>query len=228
LLVNAPEGITWLAELATGALREVSRPAVVAAAWSPDSRQVAYLKDDKLFILDLLTHETTSIWRRAGLVEPAIYWLDQIIIETAETTWQISPTTQEVEEVEATVELLPHAAVDLVQQKLPPGSAWALSLDRQKVAYNLQVGGPLRNEIYLFDLKERTTILVGPINGYRVPELRWTIADDLLLVGATNPKFPSGGAIFTFQPEANVLPDILLESDTAYLVDLFPEPDWVK
>jgi len=64
---------------------------------------------------------------------------------------------------------------------------------------------------------------VGPINGYRVPEIRWTANDDLLLIGATNPKFPSGGAIFTMEPKPNTLPEVLLESDTVYLVDLIPQ-----
>jgi hypothetical protein len=116
------------------------------------------------------------------------------------------------------------AVIDLIEQKLPPGATWALSHDRQKVAYSLPVGGPLQNMIYIFELKTRTETRVGPINGYRVPELRWTMDDDLLLIGATNPKFPSGGAIFTMSPEPDTLPEVLLESDTAYLVDVLPKP----
>jgi len=224
LLINAPEGVTWLAELVTGELREVSRPAVVAT-WGPDSRQVAYLKKDTLYILDLLSDETRPVWRQDGLVEPAVEWLDQIVVKTAKSSWQISPDNDEAKEIEPVAALLPADAVELIQQKLPPGSAWALSHDRRKVAYNLQVGGPLRNAVYLFDIETKRQTLIGPINGYRVPEIRWSAADDLLFIGATNPKFPSGGAIFTMKPEANVLPDILLESDTAYLVDVFPEPE---
>jgi hypothetical protein len=226
-LINAPEGVTWLAELVTGELREVSRPAVVAA-WSPDSRQVAYLKHDTLYILDLLSDETRAIWRQDGLIEPAIYWPDQLIVETMKGSWEISPASRKAQEIEPVLELLPADAVALIEQKLPPGSAWALSHDRQKVVYNLQIAGPLRNALFLFDFETKSHTLIGPINGYRVPEIRWSAADDLLIIGATNPKFPSGGALFTIKPEANVLPDILLESDTAYLVDVFPEPGWVK
>jgi hypothetical protein len=227
LLINAPEDVTWLAELVTGELREVSHPAVVAA-WSPDSRQVAYLQDDTLYILDLITGKTRPIWRQDGIVEPVIEWQDEIVVKTAKSVWQISPESDEAKEIEPVPEALPADVVELIQQKLPPGSAWAVSHDRQKVAYNLQVGGPLRNAVYLFDLETKRQTLIGPINGYRVPEIRWSAADDLLFIGATNPKFPSGGAIFTMKPEPNVLPDILLESDTAYLVDVFPEPEWVK
>lgn len=112
---------------------------------------------------------------------------------------------------------------EVAQQRLATTTAWALSHDQQKIGYTLQFGSPLQNDIYVFDLETKSHTLIGPINGYVVSELRWTADDDLLVIGANNPKFPSGGAIFTIRPEPDTLPEILLESDTAYLVDVFPE-----
>ena len=113
----------------------------------------------------------------------------------------------------------------LADQGFGPPTAWALSHNQQYFALNVQLTGPLKNAIVLFDLDTQTHTVVGPINGYRVPEIRWTADDQLLLIGATNPKFPSGGAIFTMLPREDVLPEVLLESDTAYLVDLWPVAD---
>jgi hypothetical protein len=145
------------------------------------------------------------------------------VVATETATWQISPAGREVTEIKARPETVPPTIRELVQQKLPPTSAWALSHDQKKVAYSLQIGNPLRNQIFIFDVETKSQMLVGPINGYRTPEIRWTADDSLLVIGATNPKFPSGGALFTFEPEARILPEILLESDTAYLVDIWPE-----
>lgn len=222
LIVNAPVGVTWLADLETGDLRELGGPSLASTAWSPDSRQVAYIENNMLLIFDLATNTRRPVWRWAGLAAPTLSWSEKIRVKSGPTEWQISPTDHTGVVVEADMAAPPTAA-DLVTQKLPPGSAWALSHDGQKVAYSLAVGGPLRNEIYIFDVERQSNMLVGPINGYRVPEIRWTAEDRLLVIGATNPKFPSGGALFSLAPEANVLPEILLESDTAYLVDVIPE-----
>jgi|GEM_PF-2988459 len=142
-----------------------------------------------------------------------IIWLADLI------TGELSEISQPGEEAESNEEPI---ADYLAQQGLPPTSTWALSHDRRKVVYSLELGNPLENEIYILDLESQTHELVGPINGYRMPEIRWTAGDELLVIGATNPKFPSGGAIFTMRPEPNTLPEILLESDTAYLVDVLP------
>lgn len=143
-------------------------------------------------------------------------------------TWLADLVTSELSEINEPIETEAQekpTAASLVQQGLPPTSTWALSHDQRKVAYSLELGNPLENEIYILDLETQTHELVGPINGYRVPEIRWTAGDELLVIGATNPKFPSGGAIFTMLPEPDTLPEILLESDTAYLVDVLPNQE---
>jgi hypothetical protein len=112
---------------------------------------------------------------------------------------------------------------DLIESKLGPTTAWALSHARQQIAFARQFGSPLQQDIYLYDRATDRQTLIGPINGYLVTEIRWTINDDLLVIGANNPKLPAGGALFTMRPEPDTLPEILLESDTAYLVDLWPK-----
>lgn len=151
-----------------------------------------------------------------------------IVPSPDDTVWQVDVETGQVTEQntgqnETSPNLLPALDDDLALARLAETTAWALSRDEQKIAYVEQFGSPLQQDIYIFDLETQTHTLVGPINGYLVTELRWTADDGLLVIGANNPKLPSGGAIFTMLPEADTLPEILLESDTAYLVDVLPE-----
>ncbi|MCB0171256.1 MAG: DUF4174 domain-containing protein, partial [Anaerolineae bacterium] len=147
------------------------------------------------------------------------------------TIWQVDLESGEVEEQTAapTIEqvtpeaLLPTIDDGVIRQRLAETTAWALSHDGQKITYARQFGSPLQQDIYIYNVETQTDTLIGPINGYLVTELRWTADDALLVIGANNPKLPSGGAIFTMQPEANTLPELLRESDTAYLVDVLPE-----
>ncbi|MCB9078654.1 MAG: DUF4174 domain-containing protein [Anaerolineaceae bacterium] len=147
------------------------------------------------------------------------------------TLWRLDLESGEIEEQTAapakeklTPETLPPTIDDqVIHQRLAETTAWALSHDGQKITYARRFGSPLQQDIYIYNVETQTDTLIGPINGYLVTELRWTADDGLLVIGANNPKLPSGGAIFTMQPEANTLPEILLESDTAYLVDVLPE-----
>lgn len=224
LIIPDPTGnVTWLARLDTGHLLELSRPAA-PAAWSPNGNQIAYFKNNGLYVFDLSTGRSTKIWQQAGLRSPSITWRNQITVETAGAAWRISADGQSVTECQPQETAEPAVTAYLAEQDLPPPSAWATSHSGQQIAFSVSLlGNPLKNIIAILNLKTQTHTIVGPINGYRVPEIRWTANDDLLLIGATNPKFPSGGAIFTMEPKPNTLPDALLESDTAYLVDLIPQ-----
>lgn len=222
LLVNAPNNITWLADMHSGELRQFSRPAV-AAAWSPTGEQITYFKEDTLYLRSLAGDESRAIWQQPGLPNPVVNWPNQITVEAGQSGWRIRPDGRaEAYQPEAMPEALRQAVAE--RGYLPP-TTWAVSHSGQQVAFNISLGDPLTNAIILFDTQRQTVTPVGPINGYRVPEIRWTSDDDLLLIGATNPKFPSGGAIFTMLPQPGVLPEALLESDTAYLVDIWPEPE---
>ncbi|MCB0211569.1 MAG: DUF4174 domain-containing protein [Anaerolineae bacterium] len=153
-----------------------------------------------------------------------------IVPSPEDTGWQLDLESGEVKEQtgEQTIErevsevVLPPIDAEM-QQRLAETTAWALAHDGQKIAYAHQFGSPLQQDISIYNVETQTDTLIGPINGYLVTELRWTDDDQLLVIGANNPKFPSGGAIFTMQPEADTLPEILLESDTAYLVDVLPK-----
>ena len=149
-----------------------------------------------------------------------------IVPSPNDTDWQLNLESGEVEEQTSEHAAPEFALPDVdakIQQRLDETTAWAVAHDGQKIAYARQFGSPLQQDIYVYNVETQTDTLIGPINGYLVTELRWTDDDDLLVIGANNPKFPSGGAIFTMQPEAGILPEILLESDTAYLVDVLPE-----
>lgn len=145
--------------------------------------------------------------------------------------WQLDLESGQVEEQAAdqakdratSDDLLPTVSDLVIRHRLAETTAWALSHDGQKIAYAHRFGSPLQQDIYIYNVETQTDTLIGPINGYLVTELRWTADDRLLVIGANNPKLPSGGAIFTMRPEADTLPELLLESDTAYLVDVLPE-----
>jgi uncharacterized protein YraI len=218
LIINAPSDVTWLANLENGDLREISRPAV-RATWSPDSEQLAYFKDNTLYVLAVESFEAVAVWQQQGLTDPELSWMTDITVNSAKATWHVSPDGRRVKHANDRGQAL---SLDdyLDTTELPPITAWALSHDGQQIAISVNLGHPLRNAIILYDIDTKSHFVVGPINGYRVPEIRWTTRDDLLLIGATNPKFPSGGAIFTFLPQEDILPEVLLESDTAYLVDI--------
>ena len=219
LLVNAPSDVTWLANLETGDLHQISRPAV-QPAWCPDCKKLAYFRDDTLYVFDVESFEAKAIWRQ-GLKDARVSWPADIVVKTDQAAWHFSPDGRLLK-VKMTEPGRSTPSIDdyLDTAELPPITAWALSHNEQRIALNVNLGHPLRNAIILYDIASETHFVVGPINGYRVPEIRWTPRDELLLIGATNPKFPSGGAIFTFLPEEDLLPEVLLESDTAYLVDI--------
>ncbi|MCB0164981.1 MAG: DUF4174 domain-containing protein [Anaerolineae bacterium] len=147
------------------------------------------------------------------------------------TVWRLDLESGEIEEQTADPagktltpeDRLPAIDDRVIRQRLAETTAWALSHDGQKITYARQFGSPLQQDIYIYNVETQTDTLIGPINGYLVTELRWTADDALVIIGANNPKLPSGGAIFAMQPEADTLPELLLESDTAYLVDVLPE-----
>jgi hypothetical protein len=58
-------------------------------------------------------------------------------------------------------------------------------------------------------------------------ELHWSAGDDLLVVGirgtAKSEQSRFWGAILTLQPEAGSMPELLMEGDDIYLVDVIPD-----
>nr|HMQ51195.1 PT domain-containing protein [Anaerolineae bacterium] len=71
------------------------------------------------------------------------------------------------------------ALKELIETKLAPTTAWALSHDDQQIAYARQFGSSLQQDIYLYNRATDHQTLIGPINGYLVTEIRWTEKDDL-------------------------------------------------
>jgi hypothetical protein len=219
LIINDPRGATWLANLESGALHTISR-SPVPTSWCPASDRVVYFADDNLFVMDVETLQSQSIWQQSGLAEPELRCANEIVVKSEQATWYISTNGRYVRRTQPDPSRMATVEDYVTARNLLPVTAWALSHDERKVALGVNLGHPLRNAIILYDIATQTHTVAGPINGYRVPEIRWTAGDELLLIGATNPKFPSAGAIFTMLPEEDVLPEVLLESDMAYLVDI--------
>jgi len=106
---------------------------------------------------------------------------------------------------------------------MPKGGLAVLSHKGQEIAYLGQDG------IHVFDRESRSDILIATYGIGEPEELYWGADDDSLVVGirgaARSEQSMFWGAILALKPEAGSMPELLMEGDDIYLVDVIPDDD---
>lgn len=89
----------------------------------------------------------------------------------------------------------------------------------QQVAYD---------NLYIFDRTSQTRTFIGEIPDHNIDEIYWSVDDSLLVVGtraeSRSKESRFWGSILAIKPEPGSTPQLLIEGDNVYLVDVIPDP----
>jgi hypothetical protein len=103
---------------------------------------------------------------------------------------------------------------------MPKGGLAVLSHKGQKIACLSQDG------IHVFDRQSRSDMLIATYD-IGEPDVLWSADDDLLVVGIrATPRTEQSmfwGMILALRSEAGSTPELLIEGDDIYLVDVIPD-----
>jgi hypothetical protein len=98
-----------------------------------------------------------------------------------------------------------------------------LSRKGQEIAYLGQDG------IHVFDRESRSDILIATRDIGEPQKIHWGADDDSLVVGIRGaPRSEQSmfwGAILALKPEAGSMPELLIEGDDIYLLDVIPDDE---
>ena len=118
--------------------------------------------------------------------------------------------------------LPPTLAEELALRDVPGESTWvrAPSHDGQRIAYG---------NVYVYDRVSETHTLIGEIDGGQVNGIRWSADDSTLIVGVTRwQDMGFWGAIYALQPQPGSMPQLLVEGEGVFLLDVIPDVSGVE
>lgn len=112
--------------------------------------------------------------------------------------------------------LPPRLAEKLALRDIQGEPTWvrATSNDGQRIAYG---------NVYVYDRVSETHARAGEIGDGQVTEIRWSADNSALIVGATRwQRMGFWGTIYALTPEPGSAPELLVEGESVYLLDVVP------
>lgn len=203
-------GVYFIYDFNTGETTPLSLAPVQEPYFSPDGTQVAYVKDNNLFVYDLVSRQTLQITfdgKKNSVINGLTDWVyEEEFAFVRAFDWNSDGT--KIAFLRFNEEEVPTYSMDVIGESLYPS----------QLVFKYPKAGENNAEVslHVYHLNTKSTVEVSIPNAYYIPRLQWKNHPDMLSFQELNRR-QNKLTLYNYNAASESLSVLLEEKDTAYV-----------